>query len=242
MSEYLIQSETLDDIVDVVNNITGGSGALSPAQIISKLSAIEEWAGDICSLLPIGGRIFYDDGDNGVTYTFYDVNNNEVVYDGTISSLANATQYTVSRTPIKDRFYVFNNEVATSKQWGKYGAKIGIDTDGIGLGKTNTLTALQQGAWEFNSIFTYITDCNANEVGGCTDWYIGSKAEQNKLRVVEADFGIAWYERNSGIYMLSSVEKSNTYAYRWDANNSYWGEISKSSALGLNSCFAMRSF
>lgn len=47
MSNYLIQSATLDNIANAVNNITGESGALSPAQMASKLSAIEEWAGDI---------------------------------------------------------------------------------------------------------------------------------------------------------------------------------------------------
>ena len=47
MSNYLIQGATLDNIANAVNNITGESGALSPAQMASKLSAIEEWAGDI---------------------------------------------------------------------------------------------------------------------------------------------------------------------------------------------------
>lgn len=47
MSNYLIQSETLDNIANAINNITGESEALSPAQMASKLNGIEKYQWDI---------------------------------------------------------------------------------------------------------------------------------------------------------------------------------------------------
>lgn len=193
-----------------------------------------------CNLLqPIGGRIFYDDGDNGAAYTFYDANMNVVNYDGTIASLANATQYIVSGAHIKDRFYVFDSTLKTSVQWGKFNTSIGITSDGIGLGKTNTATALQQTGWEDNSVFKYISDFNNNNETGCNDWYIGSKAEQEQLRAVASAVGIDWYGNR---YVWSSVEDSAAYAFVWNYGISYWDYGIKTYDIADFACFAQRSF
>ncbi len=40
MAEYLIQSETLDDIADAINAKTGGSSAMTPAQMVTAIGAI----------------------------------------------------------------------------------------------------------------------------------------------------------------------------------------------------------
>ena len=40
MAEYLIQSETLDDIADAINAKTGGSSAMTPAQMVTAIAAI----------------------------------------------------------------------------------------------------------------------------------------------------------------------------------------------------------
>ncbi len=94
---------------------------------------------------PIGGRIFYDAGDNGVTYTFYDANDQVVVYDGTIDSLANAVSYEMSDIPDTDRFYVFYNELVDSKTWGDTSTSFGSTGWNVGTGKTNTLVVLGSG-------------------------------------------------------------------------------------------------
>ena len=59
MSEYLIQSETLDDIADAINAKTGGSSAMTPAEMVtaignisgggSDLSAVDVFVGDYLS-------------------------------------------------------------------------------------------------------------------------------------------------------------------------------------------------
>ena len=53
MAEYLIQSETLDDIADAINAKTGGSSAMTPAEMVAAIGNI-----------PSGGG-----GANSVEYT-----------------------------------------------------------------------------------------------------------------------------------------------------------------------------
>lgn len=45
MAEYLIQSETLDDIVDAINAKTGGSSAMTPAQMATAIGSISGGGG-----------------------------------------------------------------------------------------------------------------------------------------------------------------------------------------------------
>ena len=40
MAEYLIQSESLDDIADAINAKTGGSSAMTPAQMVTAIGSI----------------------------------------------------------------------------------------------------------------------------------------------------------------------------------------------------------
>ena len=40
MAEYLIQSETLDDIADAINAKTGGSSAMTPAEMVTAIGRI----------------------------------------------------------------------------------------------------------------------------------------------------------------------------------------------------------
>ena len=49
MAEYLIQSETLDDIADAINAKTGGSSAMTPAEMVTAIGSISgggEWTTD----------------------------------------------------------------------------------------------------------------------------------------------------------------------------------------------------
>ena len=47
MSEYLIQSETLDDIADAINAKTGGSSAMTPAEMVTAIGNIPSGGGGI---------------------------------------------------------------------------------------------------------------------------------------------------------------------------------------------------
>ena len=45
MAEYLIQSETLDDIADAINAKTGGSSAMTPAEMVTAIGSISGGGG-----------------------------------------------------------------------------------------------------------------------------------------------------------------------------------------------------
>lgn len=113
----------------------------------------------------IGGKIFYDAGDNGATYTFYNSSGN-VITDTSISGLQNAVSYRVEGIPTKDRFYVVFPNLLNSGEsvyWGfyynadiesSYGNIVNTGT-GIGTGKTATQAIL-------NYIDTYASNETAN--------------------------------------------------------------------------------
>lgn len=46
MAEYLIQSETLDAIADAINAKTGGSSAMTPAEMVTEIGSIQTGGGD----------------------------------------------------------------------------------------------------------------------------------------------------------------------------------------------------
>ena len=233
--EEEIASRIFDDSTQITLNT---SGKLATGNITIQCEK---------ELSRIGGRIFYDDGGNGATYTFYDANKN-VITNQTVTSLANAVYYKVSGTPTKDRWYVYDNTTHTTggvpvtggitygwMGWDKnMRGAIGITTDGIGRGKTNTATALAfTSDWGNNDIWGYIKNCNNDNLNGCNDWFIMSQAEQDKLR---ASGLVNWY---SSEYIWSSVERSDNYAYNWYHYGSNWNSNSKDDNYGA---FAGRSF
>ena len=68
MAEYLIQGETLDDIADAINAKTGGSSAMTPAQMVEAIASISGGGADY--------RIEYGNLVNGVAtdWTIYGEN------------------------------------------------------------------------------------------------------------------------------------------------------------------------
>ena len=125
-------------LVKIINQSGGGSssGSSGGNTTLSKKS--------------VGGRIYYDSGNNGATYTFYDENGNVINYDGTIESLKNATEYTVDKTVTTDRFYVFASDTFNKVCWYggwkyqvewsgyTYPSQFGFYNVEIGSGKTYT--------------------------------------------------------------------------------------------------------
>ena len=62
MAEYLIQSETLDDIADAINAKTGGSSAMTPAEIVTAIGSISSGGGDKLIAYATGediGNLYY---------------------------------------------------------------------------------------------------------------------------------------------------------------------------------------
>lgn len=98
MAEYLIQSETLDDIADAINAKTGGSSAMTPAEMVEAIGSIETGGGDVAdSLQKITSVVIKNNGEpakfkcnlpycSSFSYTNYGSNGIEEIdcqmYDG----------------------------------------------------------------------------------------------------------------------------------------------------------------
>lgn len=196
--------------------------------------------------LPIGGRIYYDNGPNNALYIFYDINYNKIT-DTSISGLANAVYYSIIGIPTQDRWYVYDNtthntgsKVTTNGlidyiNWGYYRLNTHANTSS-GKINTQTVLAIVDTSEPPYSIFQYIAACNRKQLNGCSDWFIPSMSEQNILR---ASGLVTWYSDKS---IWSSNDYDKSYAYQWVYNQSGWDYLSKSPNASSGCAFAARSF
>lgn len=211
---------------------------------LGKKSLIGTQRREINGAMPVGGKIFYvDPDDNGATYTFYDVEGDEIpIADVIVGTTPHA--YVVDGTPSKDKFYVFNNQLLTSKVWTyKNGDNWVLELLGtktaIGEGRNNTdiVMAADDGAYVdwANSIWHFLDIANTTDKpGGCDDWFIGSKDEIDKLRLaVDADGNplVNWFINNT---FWTSTENNAMNSVIWYSPNlSWYGYGGKGSAYGV---------
>lgn len=73
MAEYLIQSETLDEIADAINAKTGGSSAMTPAEMVTEIGNIQTGGDGSLELLASGQYTLAENSTSGfsipVSYT-----------------------------------------------------------------------------------------------------------------------------------------------------------------------------
>ena len=178
-------------------------------------SSISLSINSILELKPIGGVIYYDAGDNGQTYTFYDSNNNKIEYTGnSISELQNAKYYTVSGNRAEgkgDRFFVVYNKLLYTEDdkvyWGFYGTSSGTYTTDCS-GKINTAT-----------IVTYIKEKDLLKE---TPVEINNQVAKNKYKNCGTtgkylwDYLIAFNDKDktSGINIENAIENTSG-VYDW---------------------------
>lgn len=141
----------------------------------------------------VGGTIFYIDETADGIYEFYDKNEN-LIHNVKVGDRPYA--YRVITPGTKDKYYVYHDEMYTSKRWTYYkdGAyvydTIGSLGSGIGTGKTNTATMMTRdnGAYvtaDSNGIPTIwyqLKQTRLAKAGGCDDWFIPSRLEIEELR------------------------------------------------------------
>lgn len=112
--------------------------------------------------LPIGGKIFYKDWDNGATYTFYDSNGN-VITNTSISGLQNAVKYKVEGTPTRDRYYVVYPSILNNRKYVHWGFFRNADIKSSGGNIVNTGTAIGTGKTATQAILNYIDTYASSE-------------------------------------------------------------------------------
>ena len=117
--------------------------------------------------LPIGGAIFYDAGDNGATYTFYD-SSGSVISDTSISGLQNAVSYKVSGNPSKDRFYAVYPNMLNSGNYAYWGFYYNADIKSSRGNIVSTGTAIGTGKTATQAILNYIDTYASSETASST--------------------------------------------------------------------------
>lgn len=187
-----------------------------------------------------GGKIFYIDSTaTGAEYTFY-TRTGKIMTDVQVGDEPYA--YSVTGTPSKDKYYVFNANAVTSKTWtyqadGSWVYNSLGTTDGIGKGKGNTaiVMAADDGAyvaWS-NSIWHSLKYLNDAADKGCTDWFVPSKAELEALRTAVDRDGNALTTLFSNTYIWSSFEYSADSAWYWYCTSQVWYYYYKGNTFAL---------
>lgn len=169
----------------------------------------------------VGGIIFYIDTTADGTYTF----KNALGETATPSVGTDCTGWTYTVTGAsKDKYYVVYNQRYSNAIWGGEGTFLGADGTAIGTGRGNTELAIGSTADVSGSIWETIRTMRANEVGGCDDWYVGSKDEMERLRSSYImDFAGHDY------WTSSEVSDDGNGAWYWSSMRIRWYEIEKNS-------------
>ncbi len=158
-------------------------------------------------LYAVGGTIFYIDENSTEVVEFFDqygmrlesVAVGDKPYAYRIKSAGNGV----------DKYYVYHDEVFTSKRWTYYDAETIVEGDSrydsrwpgyafeslgtsrdIGAGKTNTQIVMEKddGVYvqaDSNGVPTVwykIKEMRDNQIGGCNDWFLPSDKELEELR------------------------------------------------------------
>ena len=172
----------------------------------------------------VGGRIYYINAeDNGATYHFYDMEDEEMT-DVKVGD--QPYEYTVEGKPSKDKYYVFCDEPIGYWRWGKYGKLLGTKTE-IGTGRENTRLIVNHDSGSM-TLKTGITLMNRAKVNGCADWFIPSKEEANEL----ACSGLA-KDIFDNEWIFSSSEVSAQDAWVWYINSQVWNYYLKNDTNAL---------
>lgn len=180
----------------------------------------------------VGGKIFYiDDTADGAEYTFY-TSTGKIIREGIRVGDA-PFAYTVSGTPTKDKFYVFNANAVNSKTWtyqddsGNWVHESLGTQDGIGKGKTNTAIVLAKSEGAYGShagtIWNSLNLLNSVEDKGCNDWFVPSKEELERLRLATDRDGNKLTTLFSNTSICSSLEYDQGNAVVWLYRDGVWG-------------------
>lgn len=145
-------------------------------------------------LFPVGGKIFYIDSASDRVVEFYD-QYGDLIENVAVGDTPYAYKVISEGTSGKDKYYVYYDNLYTSKRWTYYenGAYVYNSLnagDGIGKGKTNTATVMSADSGKYvtndsNGVATIwysIKEMRDNLIGGCNDWFVPSKAELEELR------------------------------------------------------------
>lgn len=171
MAEYLIQSETLDDIADAINAKTGGTSPMTPVDMVSEIQSIQTGGGGGFSLLASGSYTLASQGNTvSIPVSFSGTPINVfVIYrgDGTGITHTHAWAF-IATLPTSELETLFNASIDQSPKSALSRAANGLDTLQIPIrarfGSNNTIIDVRQ------------TGSSYPCLAGQYDWYIYGEA------------------------------------------------------------------
>ena len=146
------------------------------------------------SLFPVGGKIFYIDSSSDEVVKFYDANG-DIMENVAVGDTPFAYKVVSQGTSGRDKYYVFHDQLFTSKRWTYYENgeyvynSLGVE-NGIGKGKSNTALVMSADNGKYitpdsngeATCWYIIKQMRDNLYGGCDDWFLPSRAELEELR------------------------------------------------------------
>ena len=184
-----------------------------------KKRRIFAWAGGIVrrEKFPIGGKLYYIDPNGDGEYVFYDISDREITeaqvaqafLDRNHELIDSLVSYSVIKQGLVDKYYVYCDQMFTSKRWTYYDPETIVEGDprydsrwpgyafeslgtsrGIGQGKLNTQKVMekdggvyvQANSNGYPTIWYTLKQTRDSRIGGCDDWFIPSEYEAEALR------------------------------------------------------------
>lgn len=179
-------------------------------------------------IMPLGGTIFHDNGDNGVTYHFYTAKSfqSEVTnWEGlSPTSLTDATGfYLAEGTATTDRFYIYNTAIISADGycWAK-ATDSSLDKTKIDTGTQNNLatpksTTSVVGKGKTSTAYIFASKyTNANYSDSSTIWYYIKSINDN---VANGTGCFDWYVPCMG--ELDKLYRAEIIQSNWVGSNNY---------------------
>ena len=172
----------------------------------------------------VGGRVFFIDETSDEEVKFYDKEGREIE----IKLGDMPFGYRIVKAGNKPKFWVYTGKT-DHVSWGEYGTKLGTSEE-FGKGFENTEKILASGK---GGICEYISELR--ESTGIDDWFIGSKAEMDKLREFLEKFAeeLCIFNLFDHDWIWASSECSSVIAWTWYCYSQYWSNGLKNDAYSV---------
>ena len=251
LKSWGIESISVDKVLSMIDEVEVNEDVITGEDRVGTFyppckeeSEVEAFFKGITSITidvhPVGGTIFYIDDTADGEYQFFDVDGN-LIEDVQVGDRPYA--YNVVTPGVKDKYYVYHDEVYEILTW-TYSKDtivkelVGTSKD-IGSGRVNTEKVSTKDDRSYvvadsggSPTIWYKLDqvCLLN-MGGCDDWFVPSKYEIEALRkaiksehITGGTIAGSSYDTSvfSSAFLWSSSECAVNSAWHWDYYNRGW--------------------